>query len=101
MELSVWVRGFLRSAPALKAAPLSSPVKTTQRISGSSSSRGNCSCKPEWNSAHQALRASGRLKVKIPTWPRFSKSKGIGILLSWSRDEIQVTDGGNGTANQI
>src|SRR5215469_5364430 len=76
-EFSVWVRGFLRSAPALNAPPLSSPVKMTQRTSRSPSSSGRRSRKPARNSEHHALRASGRLSVRIARLPCFSQISGI------------------------
>src|SRR6185437_11795599 len=76
-ESCVWVLGFLRSAPALNAPPASSPVRTTQRISGSSSSTGSSSWKPALNSGHHALRASGRLSVRTAMAPRLSQSSGI------------------------
>jgi hypothetical protein len=68
----VWVFGSFRSAPAEKAPPASSPVRTAQRISSSSSIAAKCRAIPWLKSAPQALRACGRLRVTIPMGPRFS-----------------------------
>src|SRR5215469_4926562 len=80
-ESIVCVRGFFRSAPALNAPPASSPVRMTQRMSGSASSSGSRSRRPLWNSSHQALRASGRLSVRTATAPRRSQNRGMIELL--------------------
>jgi hypothetical protein len=56
----------LRSAPAEKAPPLSSPVRIAQRMSSSSSIASKCRRSPSLKSAPHALRAVGRLSVTMP-----------------------------------
>ena len=58
-EAIVCVFGSFRSAPAEKAPPASSPVRTAQRMSSSSSIAAKCLASPSLKSAPHALRASG------------------------------------------
>src|SRR5262245_24583023 len=81
-EAIVCVFGSLRSAPAEKAPPASSPVRTAQRTSSSSSMARKCFARPSLKSAPHALRDLGRLSVTRPMGPRFSKTTGMGESLS-------------------
>ena len=62
----VCVSGSLRLAPAEKAPPESSPVRTAQRTSSSSSIAMKCRAMPSLKSGPHALRAWGRLSVTMP-----------------------------------
>src|SRR6266849_7134268 len=77
-EAMVCVFGSFRFAPAEKAPPASSPVRTAQRISSSSSMAAKWRAMPSLKSAPHALRAPGRLSVTIPMGPRFSNATGMG-----------------------
>src|SRR5215831_6860451 len=56
-DAMVCVLGSLRFAPAEKAPPVSSPVRTAQRMSSSSSISAKWRAMPSLKSAPQALRA--------------------------------------------
>src|SRR6266446_3373604 len=76
-DSSVCVLGSLRFAPAEKAPPASSPVRTTQRIASSSSMAVKYRAMPSLKSAPHALRASGRLRVTMPIASRRSNVTGM------------------------
>src|SRR5215831_14137115 len=77
----VCVRGSFRFAPAENAPPASSPVRTAQRISSSSSMAAKWRAIPSLKSEPHALRASGRLRVTMPIGPRRSNVTGMPGLL--------------------
>src|SRR6266508_6059629 len=76
-DFIVCVRGSFRFAPAEKAPPASSPVRTAQRIVSSSSMAAKQRVMPSLKSVPHALRASGRLRVTIPISSRRSNETGM------------------------
>jgi hypothetical protein len=63
----LWVRGFLRSAPAENAPPASSPVNTATLTPGSAAISLHRLAVSSLKSSLQQLRAAGRLSVSQPT----------------------------------